>query len=132
MWFKEFNTDTFSHMHIKESSLRGKSHLIPSLLDQRALSERTLTSFTNSPRKGIRPLHLNFSPEPLLTCHPSELHLICSVGLQMVPREYYAHGQQGRQQVDWEAQGLCCVPSLSFHGHMNHTTGLYYRGFCQL
>lgn len=39
---------------------------------------------------GIRLLHLNFTPEPLLICHPSKLHTICRVSLQMVPHEYYS------------------------------------------
>lgn len=43
-----------------------------------------------------------------------------------------AHGQQGGQQVDLEAQGLRCVLSPSFHRHMNHNKSLYYRGTCQL
>jgi len=41
-------------------------------------------------------------------------------------------GQQGGQQVDLEAQGLHCDLSRSFHRHMNHNNGFYYRGSCQL
>lgn len=44
MWFKEFNMDIFSY--IKKSSPRGKSHLVPSLLAQRALAERSSTTLT--------------------------------------------------------------------------------------
>lgn len=59
---------------------------------QRALAGSVLQPplQNSSPRVAIRPLHLNFSPEPLLIFHPSELCVTFSDCLRMLPRKCYS------------------------------------------
>lgn len=73
---------------------------------------------------GIRPLHLNFFPEPLLICHPSELHTICSVCLQTVPREYYSASMP--QAFHLFALFLITMPSGGTHFHHREQAALMF------
>lgn len=89
MYIKEFNMDSFSSVKtlLPEVRIILLFLSLPRELWWRGLQAPLLN---NSPRMSSRSLLLNFSLKSLLICHPSELHVTCSAGLQMVPHEYYS------------------------------------------